>query len=101
VPRVAMWHAILMATREELERANKRINELLAKYRPPFIIGERCTVTIAPHNSENMPREFGTFYAVILGPVGSGWRVRVDHPGTAWDGWILAANSSAVGKVVR
>ena len=21
------------------------------------------------------------------------------HPGTAWDGWILAANSSAVGKV--
>ena len=47
-----------------------------------------------------MPREYGMFNAVILRlDEGDGYQIRVDEPGSKWNGWVMTAEPGVLGKL--
>ena len=68
-----------------------------------FAIGERCTIRIGKHINPDLPRQHGTFRAVILGPLadGRGYVISVDEPSCAWHGWVVDAEHGVLGKITR
>jgi hypothetical protein len=58
---------------------------------------ECYTVTIGEHTSDILPREYGVFNAVILRlDEGDGYQIRVDEPGSKWNGWVMSPSNSSV-----
>jgi hypothetical protein len=61
--------------------------------------GDCCTVTIGERTSDILPREYGVFNAVILRlDEGDGYQIRVDEPGSKWNGWVMIAEPGVLGK---